>query len=43
MDGPGHIQCSVMVGSGTCLLPAGLGGSQFTMFCPYPIHRVMVN
>ena len=31
MDGPGHIPCSVMVGSGTCLHPAGLGGSQFTM------------
>ena len=49
MDGPGHIPCSVMVGSGTCLHPAGLGGSQFTsplsffVFCPYPIHRVMVN
>ena len=32
MDGPGHIPCSVMVGSGTyCLHPAGVGGSQFTM------------
>ena len=31
MDAPGHIPCSVMVGSGTCLHPAGLGGSQFTM------------
>ena len=31
MEGPGHIPCSVMVGSGTCLHPAGLGGSQFTM------------
>ena len=31
MDGPGQILCSVMVGSGTCLPPAGLGGSQFTM------------
>ena len=31
MDGPGHIPCSVMVGSGTCLHPAGVGGSQFTV------------
>ena len=31
MDGPGHIPCSVMVGSGTCLHPAGVGGIQFTM------------
>ena len=31
MDGPGHIPCSVMVGSGTCLHPTGVGGSQFTM------------
>ena len=35
MDGPGiqfpYIPCSVMVGSGTCLHPAGVGGFQFTM------------
>ena len=49
MDGPGHIPCSVMVGSGTCLHPAGLGGSQFRYpfsisgVCDNPIHRVMVN
>ena len=32
MDGPGHIPCSVMVGSGTCLHPAGVGGS-------VPVHN----
>ena len=42
MDGPGHIPCSVMVGSGTCLHPAGLGGPfSISGVCAYPIHRVM--
>ena len=46
MDDPGHIPCSVMVGSDTCLHPAGLGGSfpfSISGVCEYPIHRVMVN
>jgi hypothetical protein len=46
MDDPGHIPCSVMVGSDTCIHPAGLGGSfpfSISGVCEYPIHRVMVN
>ena len=35
MDGPGHIPCSVMVGSGTCLHPAGVGG--------YSVHHDPVD
>ena len=50
---PWDIFRSVMVGSGTCLHPAGVGGSQFTMtlwmgYAQTPEiengrHRVMVN
>ena len=48
MDGPGHIPCSVMVGSGTCLILQVWGSPSwypllFFVFCTYPIHRVMVN
>jgi hypothetical protein len=35
MDGPGHSPCSVMVGSGTCLHPAGVGG--------YSVHHDPVD
>ena len=44
MGGPGHIPCSVMVGSGTyCLHPAGVRGSQFTMTLPCPVDGIFAN
>ena len=40
MAGPGHIPCSVMVGSGTCFQPAGVGGFQFTKPPPPQFPRL---